>query len=94
MNAMGWGKPLAALLMMTSVPFAAPTDADEKARPQSYTLVLRDKRGITMLIRGVPALNTLGGMARETQKVWEVSCELLASGLKQSTDVESAECFE
>lgn len=41
-----------------------------------YTLVLRDKRGVTMLIRQID------------------SCSGVASYLKASPDIESAECFK
>jgi hypothetical protein len=53
----------------TFTPIIVPPD-------QPYTLVLRDKRGHTMLIRDVDA------------------CVGMASYLKASPDIESAECFK
>lgn len=88
---------IAALLMMTSVagaqvvcaPGACPLTCSATfcqtggtfiptvvAPNQPYTLVLRDKRGVTMLVRNVDA------------------CAGMASYLKASPDIESAECFK
>lgn len=55
---------------------------------ESYTLVLRDKRGVTMLVRGITdAYN--GGKATPQH-----TCEVMARDLKDSPDIESVDCFK
>jgi hypothetical protein len=83
-------RTITALLMMTSVAGAQLVCAPGACPPTccgtfgataippapSSTLVLRDKRGVTMLIRNVDA------------------CAGMASYLKVSPDIESADCFK
>jgi hypothetical protein len=51
----------------------------------SYTLVLRDKRGVTMLIRGIVGIP----MTNSQESV----CEFIARQVK-GQDIESADCFK
>lgn len=54
---------------------------------RTYTLVLRDKLGHTMLIRWPDNTNAGGDVIMGV-------CERMAGGLKASPDIESADCFK
>jgi hypothetical protein len=67
----------------------------------TYTLVLRDKRGVTMLIRGIiprvvgVTFNGATNTPTDAQgNPITQSCERFAADLKVSPDIESAECFK
>lgn len=52
---------------------------------EPYTLVLRDKLGKTVLIRGI---------YRASWPTAEMECRSIATILKTSLDIESADCFK
>ena len=64
--------------------------------PPPYTLVLRDKLGKTVLIRGILLNGTYtsaGSGTVQTESPKEI-CERIAAVLKASPDIEAADCFK